>query len=60
MVIRIEYIRSCCADIVAAVDSNELSKVTEVLELKTNGNYLYMSVTNREYYAQVKLYFLYS
>ena len=55
MVIRIEDIRSCCADIVAAVDSNELSKVTEVLELKTNGNYLYMSVTNREYYAQVKL-----
>ena len=55
MVIRIEDIRSCCADIVAAVDSNELSKVTEVLELRTNGNYLYMSVTNREYYAQVKL-----
>lgn len=55
MIIRIEDIRSCCADIVAAVDSNELSKVTEVLELRTIENYLYMSVTNREYYATVKL-----
>ena len=55
MILRIEDIKSCCNDILAAVDSNELSAVTETLELKTNDKYLYMSVTNREYYAQVRM-----
>lgn len=55
MIIRIEDIRSCCADIIAAVDNNEISVVTETLELRTIDNQLYMSVTNREYYAQVRM-----
>lgn len=55
MILRIEDIKSCCNDILAAVDSNELSVVTETLELVSSGKYLLMNVTNREYYAQVRL-----
>lgn len=55
MIIRTEELKDICGKILAAVDSSELSAVTETLELKTEGNFLFISVTNREYYAQVKL-----
>ena len=55
MVIRIEDIQGACSKILAAVDSNALSVLTETLQLKTSGKNLYISVTNREYFAQVKL-----
>lgn len=55
MILRIEDLKDVCNKILSAVDSSELSLLTETLELKTNNNILYMSVTNREYYVRVKL-----
>ena len=55
MIIRIEDLKNVSQTILTAVDSNELSIITETLELKIENNILYMNVTNREYYAQVKL-----
>lgn len=55
MIIRIEDLKEISQTILAAVDSNELSVLTETLELILEDHILYMNVTNREYYAQVKL-----
>lgn len=55
MILRIEELKDVCSKILTTVDSNELSQVTETLELKVDNGYLYLNVTNREYYAQVRL-----
>lgn len=55
MIIRIEDLKDISQIILSAVDNSELSVLTETLELKVENNILYMNVTNREYYAQVKL-----
>lgn len=55
MIIRIEEIQNACSKILSAVDANAVSAVTETLQLSTEGKYLYISVTNREYYARVKI-----
>ena len=55
MILRIESLQEACKNILAAVDNNELSAITETLELVTKGNFLYINVTNREYFAQVKI-----
>lgn len=55
MIIRSEDFKNTCSKILTAVDSNELSAITETLELKTEGTFLYLNVTNREYFAQVKI-----
>lgn len=55
MICRIEELQESCSKILAAVDSNALSVLTETLQLKTSGKDLYISVTNREYFAQVKI-----
>lgn len=55
MILRIESLQEACKNILAAVDNNELSTITETLELVTKGNFLYINVTNREYFAQVKI-----
>lgn len=55
MILRIEELQQSCSKILAAVDSNTISILTETLQLKTENRNLYISVTNREYYAQVKI-----
>ena len=55
MIIRIEDLKNVSQTILAAVDSNELSVITETLEIVVKDNIFYMNVTNREYYAQVRL-----
>lgn len=55
MILRIEDLKDVCNKILSAVDSSELSVLTETLELKAENKILYMSVTNREYYVKVKL-----
>lgn len=55
MILRIENLQEACKDILAAVDNNELSAITETLELITKGQFLFINVTNREYFAQVKI-----
>ena len=43
MILRIENLQEACKDILAAVDSNELSTVTETLELVTKENFLFIN-----------------
>lgn len=53
-IIRSEDLKDVCSKILTAVDSTELSVVTETLELIADGEVLTVGVTNREYYAEVK------
>lgn len=55
MIIRSEELKRTCSILTQAVDSNELAQITETLELKVVDSILYMNVTNREYFAQVKI-----
>lgn len=55
MIINSEKLKNVSQKILTAVDSNELSVLTETLELKTVDNILYMNVTNKEYYARIQL-----
>ena len=55
MILKSETLKKYCITILQAVDSNDLSILTETLELKVVNDKLLMSVTNKEYYAQVKL-----
>src|SRR5574344_413772 len=55
MIIKTELLKDVCGEILTAVDSSEVSTLTETLQLKTEGTYLYFSVTNREYFVKVRL-----
>ena len=54
MTLKTENFKDVCNLILQATDSNELSLLTESLELVTVGRTLYLNVTNKEYYASVK------
>ncbi len=54
MILKSKNFKETCQVILNAVDSSELSTLTETLELKTRGDVLYLSTTNKEYYASVK------
>lgn len=53
-IIRSEDLKDVCSKILTAVDSTELSLVTETLELIAKDDVLTVGVTNREYFAEVK------
>lgn len=55
IILRTEDIKLTCTDILAAVDSNVLSKITETLEIIAKDGLMKMNVTNGEYYATVTL-----
>lgn len=55
MIIRIEEIQSACSKILAAVNSNKLSSITDTLEMFTSGKNFFICVTNKEYYVRVRL-----
>ena len=55
MILRTEDFKDIASKILAAVDSNALSAVTETLEIRAENKYLKVCVTNREYYVEVKL-----
>ena len=55
MIIRSEKFQDICSKILPAVDTNETSTLSTTLELITRDKVLYVNVTNREYYVQVKL-----
>lgn len=55
MIIRTELIKETCSKILPAVDDSGVSVVTELLELEANGEYLHLSVTNKEYFTEVRL-----
>lgn len=48
--------KQICSQILFAIDtSSNITSITDVLEVKTEDNYLYLNVTNREYYVSVRL-----
>lgn len=55
MILKVEELKDICSTVLTAVDANELSVLTETLELYSDNKILYLTVTNREYYAQFKL-----
>ena len=55
MIIRIEELLNPCNTILSAVDANDLSQLTKTLELKVIDRILHMSVTNKEYFAEIKI-----
>ena len=55
MIIKTENLKDVCSKILAALDANQLSIITETLQLSSSDGYLYLSVTNKEYYIKVKL-----
>lgn len=54
MIIDTKKFKEVCSTILAATDSNELSTLTETLELKAENKILTLNVTNGEYYSSVK------
>lgn len=55
MILRSEDLKDVASKILFAVDNNALSEITETLELITKDTFLYLSVTNREYFVKVKI-----
>ena len=54
MIINSKEFQAVCKTVLNATDNSELSTLTETLELKTVGNILYLSTTNKEYYCSIK------
>jgi len=52
MILKIEDVKKVCSKLLYAVDSDGLSIVTELIELKASNNSLEMSVTNKEYFVK--------
>lgn len=55
MIVRCEDLKSVCSKILNALDNNSFSIITETLAIYTEGKYLYLAVTNREYFVKIKL-----
>ena len=53
MIIKTADFKNICSTILSATDSNELSTLTETLELKAKDKVLILSVTNGEYFISV-------
>lgn len=53
MLIKTEEFQKIGSLILGSIESNELSTLTETLELKTEGKVLHLNVTNKEYYLSV-------
>ena len=54
IIIRTDELKDICSKILTAVDDSDLSVVTETLQLKTKDNALLLSVTNNEYFVEIK------
>lgn len=55
MIIKTDLLKDKCSKLITAVDSNELSLVTETLELKVEEGMLYFNVTNKDYWVQFRM-----
>ena len=55
MVIDTDLLKETSNKILAAVDSDGLSEITEALELDAHNYTLFMNVTNKEYHVQVRI-----
>lgn len=56
MILNTQELREVTDKILMAVDTSEISTITETLQLEMEGETLILSVTNKEYYATVKIY----
>lgn len=54
MILKTDLFQETCKLILGAIDSNEISVLTESLEIKTENRNLYLNVTNKEYYCSAK------
>ena len=54
MILKTNLFQEICKLILGATDGNEISTLTETLELVTEGKTLYLNTTNKEYFASVK------
>lgn len=55
MIIETSKLKEICSKILSAVDSSELSVITETLQIKAENNKLFLEVTNGEYFARINL-----
>lgn len=55
MICRVEDLKKISTILLSAVDSSDISKITDNLELKVENEILNLSVTNGEYYVNSKL-----
>lgn len=55
MIVLTEDIKSVCNKILFAIDSQNSTQITESVEMYTEGTYLYLCVTNKEYFVKIKL-----
>ena len=53
MLIKTEEFKKIGSLILSSIESNEVSTLTETLELKTEGKTLHLNITNKEYYMSV-------
>lgn len=60
MILNTDSLKDVAAKILAAVDTSELSAITETLEMVALDNNLYITVTNKEYSVNTRLYLGYS
>jgi len=54
MILKTENFKEICSTILAAVSTNQLTLLTETLEIKTKDKRLYLNITDSEYYATAK------
>lgn len=54
MILETKEFKNAAMSILAAVDSSDISLMSDMLELVTKDKTLYLNVTNQEYYVQVK------
>ena len=55
MILRREDIQEKSAKILSAIDTSEVSSLSDTVEMICKDNYLYLSVTNREYLVEIKI-----
>ena len=55
MILKTKKLQEVCSKILPAVESSELSSILDTLQLKTVDKVLCLSVTNKEYFVEVKL-----
>lgn len=55
MILKLDDIKNVCSKLLSAVDANNISHITELLELQTKDNNLYLTVTNSEYVVTIQI-----
>jgi len=54
MILKTKEFKEVCSAILLAIDSSTLATITDTLELVSEGKWLYLNVTNQEYFVSYK------